>query len=123
MRIKLNKLGKPEYNYIKVVHGIIAEVTLYKDPCYCIKISYGKVAHCYPLTKDQYIGYCFEAINVNNPDKDYICPMVKKYYDMSFETDDKALKTFYMNVATGFGMRLNWSVKKCIDYTRGFIHA
>ena len=56
MRIKLNKLGNPEYNYIKVVHGTIAEVTLYKDPCYCIKISYGKVAHCYPLTKDQYIG-------------------------------------------------------------------
>lgn len=120
MRIKLNKLGKPEYNYIKVVHGTIAEVTLYKDPCYCIKITHGKVTHCYPLTKDQYIGYCFEAIN---PDKDYICPMVKKYYDMSFETDDKALKTFYMNVAIGFSMRLNWSVKKCIAYTRGFIHA
>ena len=123
MRIKLNKLGKPEYRYIKIVHGAVAEVTLYRDPCYCIKISYGKIAHCYPLTKDQYIAYCFEAFNVNHPDKDYICAMVKKYYDMSFETNDKALKTFYMNVATGFSMRLNWSVKKCIDYTRGLINA
>lgn len=123
MRIKLNKLGKPKYKYIKVVHGVVAEVTLYRDPCYCIKITHDKVAHCYPLTKDQYIAYCFEAYNVNIPDKDYICPMVKKYYDMSFETNDKALKTFYMNVAIGFSMRLNWSVEKCIDYTRGLTNA
>ena len=123
MRIKLNKLGKPKYKYIKVVHGVVAEVTLYRDPCYCIKITHGKVAHCYPLTKDQYIAYCFEAYNVNIPDKDYICPMVKKYYDMSFETNDKALKTFYMNVAIGFSMRLNWSVEKCIDYRRGLTNA
>ena len=123
MRIKLNKLGKPKYKYIKVVHGVVAEVTLYRDPCYCIKITHGKVAHCYPLTKDQYIAYCFEAYNVNIPDKDYICPMVKKYYDMSFETNDKALKTFYMNVAIGFSMRLNWSVEKCIDYARGLTNA
>ena len=110
MRIKQSKLGKPEYQYSRVVNGVEAVVSLHREPCLCVNIETVDkdgiiVRHCYPLSDAEYSRYCLEAINWYSPDKELFKLLAQDYRKLEAEQQDPSIKRFYHNVACCYEKR------------------
>lgn len=99
MRIKQKELDEPDYQYSRYVNGKLAVVQVFSKPCYCVNIIAGKSKSCYPLTEEQYKGYCFEAINWYNPDKEFFLEQANRYIEFAMKQKDMNLYQFFMNVS------------------------
>lgn len=99
MRIKQKELGEPDYQYSRYVNGRLAVVQVFSKPCYCVNIITGKSKSCYPLTEAQYKGYCFEAINWYNPDREFFLEQANRYIELAMKQKDMNLYQFFLNVS------------------------
>lgn len=106
MRIKQNKLGKPDYEYVTVLKGNQVITRIYHEPQYCVMIETPKDKQCYPLTFEQYNNYCDNAELVLNPSKAVLCIMRDKAYIKFNKTIDPNLKRFWGNVKACYDKRL-----------------
>ena len=100
MRIKQNKLGKPDYEYITVLKGNNVITRIYHEPQYCVMIETPKDKQVYPLTFEQYNNYCDNTILMLHPNKDILAMQLTKAVKNAEQfKDDKNLFRFWLNVA------------------------
>ena len=101
MRIKQNKLGKPDYEYITVLKGNNVIVRIYHEPQYCVMVETPKDKQVYPLTFEQYNNYCDNAIiQLHFPNKEVVSKMLRHALKNAEQCKhDRNLLRFWLNVA------------------------
>lgn len=110
MRIKQRDLGQMKYRYIRVVNGLQATIELYDVPQFCVNIkkviNKHVISQCYPLDREQYLAYECEAKDWLKPDTSYLLEQIKTCLQKVNSTDDPRLRSFFMNAAKSYGIRL-----------------
>lgn len=110
MRIKQKDLGQVKYRYIRIINGVQAIVELYDVPQFCVNIKRvidkHVISQCYPLDRDQYLAYEYEAKDWLSPDTSFLLEQIRTCLNRVNNTDDPRLRTFFMNVAKAYGIRL-----------------
>jgi hypothetical protein len=106
MRIKQNKLGKPDYEYITMLKGNQVITRIYHEPQYCVMIETPKDKQCYPLTFEQYTNYCDNAEFTLRPNKKLLITLRDKAACKVNEVTDPNLLRFWSNVMDHYNRRL-----------------
>lgn len=107
MRIKQNKLGKPDYEYTTVLKGNNVITRIYHEPEYCVMIETPKDKQVYPLTFEQYSNYCDHAEMCMYPNKDILAiRLAKAVENVERFKNDKNLHRFWLNVAVCYRRKI-----------------
>lgn len=108
MRIKQNKLGKPDYEYVTVLKGNKVITRIYHEPQYCVMIETPKDKQVYPLTFEQYNNYCDIALTYMYPNKELLSIQLQVACTKASQfKDDANLHRFWLNVADCYKNKLN----------------
>lgn len=109
MRLKQKVLSTPDYQYSRIICGVIGTVQIFHEPEFCVNIiqlkNNKRIAHCYPIDEATYERYKREAIDWYHPDKDSYKKLAAKYRSIANNTKDTNLKVFYTNVAECYEAR------------------